>query len=196
MTENTLEMIKGSNSKFNDKTIASVAATEQVTCWENILGLRISLQKIIDIGNKLPIITKINKNKDEDEDEEDMNNIYNFNSSLDHVFGIKKHDDLDCNYKNVQNSLLNLTTSMNYLLEMQNVNNNNNNKRNRDVTWDDIISTQKSLKDNKWENTLNKWHARLHFGSEHKKSNMHVFNHTIWEQVSMYIYLSIIYIYY
>lgn len=36
-----------------------------------------------------------------------------------------------------------------------------------------------------WETTVNKWHARLHFGSEQVKSKMKIFNQTVWEQIDL-----------
>ena len=34
-----------------------------------------------------------------------------------------------------------------------------------------------------WMETVNKWHARLHFGSEQAKQKMKMFNKTVWQQV-------------
>ena len=49
-------------------------------------------------------------------------------------------------------------------------------------SWEDIEHCQKRLRPS-WETTVNKWHARVHFGSEKVKSKLKVFNQTIWEQV-------------
>ena len=142
---------------------ASTAATEQVKLWETIIGLRISLQRSIDTSNKLPrsdfITDAIGKNEKGKEQA-----------------------------KEVKDGLKHLLGDLNYLLDVQSKDNNNNTssskkrKLNEEVKWEDIQRTQDKFRPS-WERTVNKWHARLHFGSEQVKSKMKVFNQTIWEQV-------------
>lgn len=153
----------GGDAVEEEQQSASTAATEQVKLWENIIGLRISLQRSLDTGNKLP-------GKD-------------FLSSL---------ADNDKAVKNqvavVKDSLKGLLGDLNYLLDVQAKDSSSTKKRklNEDVKWEDIARTQENFRPS-WESTINKWHARLHFGSEQVKSKMKVFNQTIWEQVSALI---------
>jgi hypothetical protein len=43
-----------SDDQEGGKQSASAAALEQVKLWETVIGLRISLQRSLDISNKLP----------------------------------------------------------------------------------------------------------------------------------------------
>lgn len=51
-----------------------------------------------------------------------------------------------------------------------------------DSYWEDITQTTKAMKP-RIEATVNKWHARVHFGSEKAKSRFKAFDQTIWDQV-------------
>ena len=50
------------------------------------------------------------------------------------------------------------------------------------VSWGNIISHQDQLQV-RWESIMNKWHARLNFGSEKSKAKLKVLSHSLWEQV-------------
>ena len=50
-----------------------------------------------------------------------------------------------------------------------------------EMTWERLYAPQKLRED--WEAVVNKWHARLNFGSEKAQSNLRVFNQKIWEQI-------------
>ena len=140
---------------------ASTAAIDQVKLWETIIGLRISLQRSLDTSNQLPSREFISQVTD----------------------GSKAGGQ---QVAEVKDSLKGLLGDLNYLLDIQAKDSNSSSKKrkiNEEVKWDDIIRTQQKFRPS-WESTVNKWHARLHFGSEQVKSKMKVFNQTIWEQVS------------
>lgn len=140
---------------------ASAAATDQVKLWETIIGLRISLQRSIDTSNKLP--------------------------NADHISHAVKSDQAGANQlAEVKDGLKGLLGDLNHLLEIQAEGSSSTKKRkvNEELQWVDIAQMQQKLRPS-WESTVNKWHARLHFGSEQVKSKMKVFNQTIWEQVRL-----------
>ena len=139
---------------------ASTAATEQVKLWETIIGLRISLQRSLDTSNKLP------------------GSDFLSSAVSDDKAGKKEVSE-------VKDNLKGLLGDLNYLLDVQAKDNGSTKKRkiNEEINWEDIVRTQDKFRPS-WESTVNKWHARLHFGSEQVKSKMKVFNQTIWEQVS------------
>jgi Apoptosis antagonizing transcription factor len=145
----------------DEQQSSSKAATDNVKLWETIIGLRISLQRSLDIGNKIPGAEFLDQ----------------FSSS-----------DKQCGQSVVQvkDGLKGLLGDLNHLLEVQAKDSSSSKKRklNEDLKWEDIVATQQKFRPS-WETTVNKWHARLHFGSEQVKSKMKVFNQTIWEQVSI-----------
>ena len=142
---------------------ASAAATDQVKLWETIIGLRISLQRSIDTSNKLP--------------------------NADQISHTVRNDQSGANQlAEVKDGLKGLVGDLNHLLEIQTEGSSSAKKRrvNEEIKWDDISKIQQKLRPS-WESTVNKWHARLHFGSEQVKSKMKVFNQTIWEQVGLLV---------
>lgn len=144
----------------DEQQTVSTAATEQVKLWETIVGLRISLQRSLEAGNKLP-------------GSEFLSHLANGDTqSEQQLFQVK-------------DGLKGLLGDLNHLLDVQAKDSSSAKKRkvNEDLNWEDIVRTQQKFRPS-WESTVNKWHARLHFGSEQVKSKMKVFNQTIWEQVS------------
>ena len=128
--------------------------------WETIIGLRISLQRSLDTSNKLPGSDFLS-------------------SAVSYDKACRKE------VSEVKGSLRGLLGDLNYLLDVQAKDNGSTKKRKitEEINWEDIVRTQDKFRPS-WESTVNKWHARLHFGSEQVKSKMKVFNQTIWEQVS------------
>lgn len=162
-------LLNSSSSSAPSTSSSSVAASEQQRCWEQLLSFRISLQRGLDIGNQLPVLAHLLESNKSDNEEDDI---------------IKNE---------TNNNLTEILTDLHQMLGSQSANNDNDSKSNNkkrknknndedDITWEKIQATQVNLRDH-WESTINKWHARLHFGSEQKKSKMRVFNQTIWEQV-------------
>jgi hypothetical protein len=138
----------------------SHAAADQAKLWEEVLSLRISLQKSLDMAGKFP-------------GPETASLLFEDKSVHTEVLALRK-------------SLGGLLHQMNDSLSCQSPSPSTSKKRDRStstaISWDEIYQTQKKLRPN-WEDVVNKWHARLHFGSEQIKSKMRVFNQTIWEQV-------------
>lgn len=144
----------------DEQQTVSTAATEQVKLWETIVGLRISLQRSLETGNKLPGAEFLSHLATSD------------NQSEQQLIQVK-------------DGLKGLLGDLNHLLDVQAKDSSSAKKRkvNEEIVWEDVVRTQQKFRPS-WESTVNKWHARLHFGSEQVKSKMKVFNQTIWEQVS------------
>jgi hypothetical protein len=129
----------------------------QVSAWENILALRISLQQVTDRINTLPLLE--------------------FRS--DDLSEIQSND-----FNRALNDILSETYDiLSYQVPSSTVGKSSTKKRkSRSIEWKDVISIQETLFPN-WERVINKWHARTHFGSEKKKSSLRVFNQTVFDQV-------------
>jgi len=172
----------------SNRHAASLAASSQSKSWEQALVVRIALQKGLETANKLPVRLGDGQG-DEDDDKEDRHG--------DNV-------DADSSAEEARNGLcstiLGLISSLNGALEVQLADGGKGEgKTNRrlskkpregeedgddDELWEKLQGTQKRLRVG-WEETVNKWHARMHFGSEKNKSTMRVFNQTIWEQIDI-----------
>lgn len=150
-----------------DQLRASALANEHTKGWEQLLALRISLQKSIDIGNKLPA--------------EELEDVYSADSDLSAARG-----DLTNNLRSVLGDLTNILN-----VQAENIPSesefaaptSSKRKRNSDIiTWDEVCASQNHM-DSYWERVVNKWHARLNFGSEQNKNKLKTFNHSFWSQV-------------
>ena len=147
-------------SSSSARSSSANAAADQVKAWEASLGLRISLQRSLDLGNRLP------------------------HSSDDEL------PDTTTARKSVAGQLEGLLFDLTEMLEIQTEESEgpmNSGKRKRastEVAWKRIEEVQGNLR-NSWETTVNKWHARVHFGSEQVKSKMKIFNQTIWQQIDV-----------
>lgn len=156
--------------KETNHLAVSCAASSSVKSWEQILGLRILLQKSIDTANQLPpfdvgaVLT----------DKEASTSLTSVRKPLvEDLRGIlsdlvscnkkkRKHDEIDVNDNT--DTISSSSTSTNQL-------------------WSLVYEGQRTAED-RWKTVLNKWHARIHFGSEQAKSKMKVFNASLWDQVS------------
>jgi hypothetical protein len=150
----------------HDYEAASLQAVHQLKAWEKALALRVSLQKPLDTSGALPI-SEQDGQVDETAD--------SLSTSL------KKH-------------MIDLT---NVLYESQQLSGElqvpasrkrkNENACAMDDSFDDLwekaTKVQATLQREKWEPVLNKWHARLNFGSENTKAKLKVFTQTLWSQV-------------
>lgn len=151
-----------------DQLKASSLASEHTRCWEQLLALRISLQKSVDIGNKLPA--------------EDFDDVYQADAELSEA-----RSDLCGDLRAI---LGDLTDVLN--VQAENIPSDSvfsaptaKRKRSSDILWEDVCASQNHL-DSYWEKVVNKWHARLNFGSEQNKNKMKTFNHSIWHQVGVF----------
>jgi hypothetical protein len=139
-------------------------AKQQLQTWESLLSFRISLQRSLDLANKLPAfpLDDVLENTDE-EDEHDLSSL--------------------------RESLKGIRNTLYECLEVQTQNPSSKKAKKSsistpqsDISWESIIEKQNIL-EKSWETTLNKWHSRMHFGSEKVKSRLSVFNVNVWEQI-------------
>jgi len=155
-------MFDESASLGQQLSASAVAATEQVKAWESLLELRIGLQRALDLGNRLPLAF------DDDilSTAEDLAGVADAKGDL-------------------VVELEGLLHEMTGLLEMQTDETTGARRGGGSAAaWTRIESAHEGLRDS-WESTVNKWHARVHFGSEKVKSKMKVFNQTIWQQIDV-----------
>jgi hypothetical protein len=149
--------------------VAASLAAHNIKIWEKTLSFRISLQKIVDTANKLKNIQGV-------EIQEDV---------LDGVATVTDNGDAVVVTKE---KLVHLVTQLHDLLEAQIRPKAAGKKRKTfdgddlDATWNNICSLQDDLQP-RWEETLNKWHSRLNFGSFDATSKMKTFKQTLWQQV-------------
>ena len=137
---------------------ASESAGRQTSAYEKVLALRIQLQKLVDMGNQLPGQSVIAAAKAQSD--EAIEGYHKLNLSLDA-------------------SVRQLTS----LLEAQVPGGAGSSAGSKSApTWESVQAPQLLLRPH-WEATLDKWNARLHFGSERKQSKLKVFNQKIWDQI-------------
>ena len=129
--------------------------------YEENLSFRISLQQVTDQVNSFPILEKLEINS-------------------------KNFPEISSN--NLKENINNILIDSSSLLLRQ-TKENQNNFKNKQIkyenspTWEELMKVQSSLEE-EWEIIINKWHARTHYGSEKKKTNLKVFNQTLWDQVT------------
>lgn len=151
--------------RVNDQQSAPIART-QMEIWENVLGFRISLQSICDKFNEFPTLSTSSSSDSTETMEFPTHDIKKFQNNK---------------LKSELKLILRETTE----LLAQQSSNSGQKKRKHDTvpSWEEIYELQEELSE-EWKDVINKWHARTHFGSEKKKSNLKVFNQTIWDQVT------------
>jgi hypothetical protein len=124
--------------------------------------MRIHLQKVVDVGNSLPGKSMVSAAKGQSD--EVIGAYHKLNTSLD--------------------STLKQLTS---LLETQvpsSSSSSSSASSKSPMTWEAVVAPQMLLRPH-WEATLDKWNARLHFGSERKQSKLKVFNQKLWGQIQI-----------
>jgi hypothetical protein len=142
---------------------AALAAAEHIKVWEKTLSYRITLQKLVDNANKLACATEDVRQY---ADNEAVSALRETNSQL--VAQVKE------------------------LLELQQTPSSESRRSTKrklddfgddlDGAWQSICSVQNSLQP-RWEETINKWHSRLNFGTFDATSKMKTFKQTLWQQV-------------
>jgi protein AATF/BFR2 len=141
---------------------ASEAAGKQAQAYESVLALRIQLQKVVDAANVLP-------------------------SGSDLVArGKEQSDEVIEAYHKLSTSLDGTVRQLTALLHKQAPSSSSSasSSSSSSLSWEEVLAPQQRLRPH-WESTLDKWNARLHFGSERKQSKLKIFNHKIWEQISV-----------
>lgn len=139
---------------------ASRLASSHLKTWEKTLGLRICLQKPLDLANKLPLYCD------------------NYPTNV-----IEQSDDFHKNLKSNLHSMQDILSSeVERCCTYENETKRIKTQHSNDLSWENISYSQDKLQ-TRWETIMNKWHARLNFGSEKNKTKLKVFNHSLWEQV-------------
>lgn len=153
-----------STSGTSSRLAASTVASVQTKSYDQILAMRISLQKLLEVGNKLPGREMLDQAKAATDDVIEAQ--HKLASALD-------------------STLYTLTT----LLADQapgtapSSSSSKQPRSTQSLSWEEVQAPLTALRP-KWEATLDKWNARLHFGSEGKQSKLKVFNRRVWEQIA------------
>jgi len=151
-------------STTQDHISASVNAGLHLHSWEKTLALRVSLQKPLDLANRLPAEFSI----------ADKGEIYDNLSVLTNQLRKQLIDGSDMLSSEVHRSTLERPVKQKRVAaDADDV----------DALWKDLYQAQNQLQTLRWEPVLNKWHARLNFGSEKTKAKLKVFTQTMWDQV-------------
>ena len=145
---------------MNDSTgqLVAESAKKETDAWNRILELRINLQKPLELANRLPVSPLQGDGLSEVE-EGAIDLRKTMGMALDEFIGV---------------------------LEMQS----SAKKRKRGTMedssleehWDRMQATHDALRP-KWVKTIDKWHARLHFGSESSKKKLTVFDKGVFDSV-------------
>lgn len=143
----------------SNRNVASENSKSQTAAYEAILALRIGLQKLVDGGNKLPGKAMVSISKEQS-------------------------DDVIESYQKLNTSLDATLKQLTGLLSGQVRNQPSSSSSSSSLSWEDVVAPQMQLRPH-WEATLDKWNARLHFGTEQKQARMKVFNHKLWDQISV-----------
>lgn len=154
-------------STTQDHISASVLAGLHLRAWEKALALRVSIQKPLDLANRLPAEFAVSK----DSKDETSENLIGLTNQLKR----QVYDVADLLSSEVQRSSGQAVKSKSVRSETADIH----------TLWDDLYSAQTQLQTTRWEPILNKWHARLNFGSEKTKSKLKVFTQTMWNQVGL-----------
>ena len=147
----------------NTGRLVSEAAKKETDAWNRILELRINLQKPVELANRLPCMPM-------DTEDAAGKNLAEGTQTMKEVVG-----------ESLENFI--------GLLETQTQGGSKKRKRSStealpgvDEQWARIQSISASLKP-KWIRTIDKWHARVHFGSEGSKKKLSVFDKSIFQSV-------------
>eukprot|EP01032_Pedospumella_encystans_P027423 gene27423-30995_t len=151
-------------STTQDHISASVNAGLHLHSWEKTLALRVSLQKPLDLANRLPSEFGVS----------DKGEIYDHLSVLTNQLRKQVLDGSDLLNSEVQRSTSERPVKQKRAAAGAD---------DMDALWKDLYQAQTQLQTLRWEPVLNKWHARLNFGSEKTKAKLKVFTQTMWDQV-------------
>lgn len=149
-----------SQNDQDDLLRSSNKANSIMNEWEELLSLRIALQKPLDLANKLP--------------------AYDFNEVIKVVDKSEQVELKECQRALVKS----LETTAVSLLDSLNPTQSQSKRKfsDTDELWEDMMSVQTSLQVN-WEKTMDKWATRMHYGSEKARAQLKVFNQSAWGQI-------------
>lgn len=157
-----------SQERDEELLVASKQGNLLQDSWESLLGFRISLQRVIEEANKLPSIPISSSNsKFKEKDREALTEVQNTLKetfcSLYEVLQTKKDDEED------------------YQLDDSD---DESDGKTIEELWEKTLQKQQSRQPY-WEEVLDVWNSRVHFGSEKAKSKLKLFNQSLWSQVSL-----------
>lgn len=150
----------------HDYESASRQAVHHLKAWEKVLALRVSLQKPLDTSSSLPA-SEERGNMDESAEslcsslKRHMADLTNVLCESQQTSGDQQ---VSASRKRKNENLCDVSDSV-------------------DDLWEKTCRVQSTLQRESWEPVLNKWHARLNFGSENTKAKLKVFTQTLWSQV-------------
>jgi len=156
-----------SATSSSSRLAASENATKQNALFERALAMRIQLQKLVDAGNTLPGRKMLASAKEQSD--EAIEAYHKLNTSL------------DATLKQVSLLIEKQVPSVGNAAGLARGKATKSNDLST-ASWDAVLAPQLQLRPH-WEATLDKWNARLHFGSERKQSKLKVFNSKFWGQV-------------
>ena len=140
-------------------TEAASCGLEQAKAWDNLVKIRLSLQKPLELGNELPVQTGSS-------DERKLCSTY-IRKSLSSLERIVV-DQLPATDKSRKRARIEEVKNFKDL--------------NSEEIWNHLNDTHKTLQP-QWKAVTDKWHARLNFGSEQAKSKLKVLNYSMWDQI-------------
>jgi hypothetical protein len=137
----------------------SSAGRLHVKMWEQGLATRIALQKALDMSNRFPVAASMCENSNPVAS--DIRGVLSELSGL--VDGQIPADGDRPNKKRKIDFM----------------------KNSEDEIWEHLQISQQALKYN-WKRVVDKWHARLNYGSEKSKSRLKILTTSIWDQVKQF----------
>jgi hypothetical protein len=153
-----------------------VSAAEQSRTYEQLLGLRICVQKTLDEANKFPVAADETGGYSKDVSQEaDYASVRT---------GLRASLIALCDYLDQQAEEAGAEDDEEYCAKRRkrSVGSEDSADKDTDVGWEAVLAPQLALQQ-QWEQAVNKQYSRLHYGNEKTHSKMKVFNQTVWEQV-------------
>lgn len=145
----------------NSARFSSEAAKSETSSYNAVLELRISLQKSLELANRLPITEGVDDEALGEGSEE-----------------LVEEKDLLCGE---------MHTTLEEFMDLLAVGDSGRGKRKRGASLDDHwkwLQAKQAKLEPKWHRTIEKWHARANFGSQSAKKSLNVFNTTILDSVN------------
>jgi protein AATF/BFR2 len=143
----------------HDSSAAGAQALEQAKAWDNLVKIRISLQKSVDLGNELPVKESLC-----DEKEACASYIRKSLAAL----GGALEEQVPCSTTGSKRKRVDEPKSFK--------------DQSTEQIWKRLSETHNALRP-QWKSVTDKWHARLNFGSEQAKSKLKVLNYSMWDQI-------------
>lgn len=140
----------------------SQCALEQSKAWDQMVKVRISLQRSVELANELPI----NESPVCEEQVACSNLLKRTLKSLYDATGSTIANENSLRQKSKKGRSDDFE------------------ELSVDSIWDELSNQQSSMK-SQWVNVIDKWNARLNFGNEQAKAKLKILNYSMWEQASV-----------